>query len=471
MRASREPNDHPRHRVVVVIGNFVHEGLSAKVESLGLELVNRQLRSTPKNWRSVIEQLRTFRSEGRLAAAFVYMPSTLLLHIADETFDGVRRELVDELRSANALVFAYEENLQGRVEPLPWDLDGPPSPYIQSLYAANPDLPRMRRRTRRAWLTKNKHLIAGALAFLADLTDSRVVILPFRKRNEVTVQMFQAVEDAEAGIFLRLYVPHGRYQSEQFEEFLGLFNRFLREAEARNFQIDVERSRQGTTYVFVGRGETADLDELRAATTRFDAFLRQAQLQPKLAEKTLTEAGVPTASAPFIVAKYGREVKRLVLETRHEFERRHLALVQQFEAEALDAELEAKVLPIPAEATLSGMISIIGNTAPVSVSVGLAGRGGDIVQSVATEGVVYGPEDEAILRRIGEMEDELDGLKLRSDLDRLKDASTSPEDRKTAVQRLKGFLYRSAKYAGRKADEIATKVLIAYLELQLPKPQ
>ena len=55
-------------------------------------------------------------------------------------------------------------------------------------------------------------------------------------------------------------------------------------------------------------------------------------------------------------------------------------------------------------------------------------------------------------------------LKLRSDLDRLKDPATAPSEKRTAMQRLKSFLYASGKYAAKKVDEVGTQLLVSYLE-------
>jgi hypothetical protein len=35
--------------VVVVLGDFAHEGLTAKIESLGFTVINKRFRSTPRN--------------------------------------------------------------------------------------------------------------------------------------------------------------------------------------------------------------------------------------------------------------------------------------------------------------------------------------------------------------------------------------------------------------------------------------
>jgi hypothetical protein len=98
-------------------------------------------------------------------------------------------------------------------------------------------------------------------------------------------------------VFLRLYVPHGRYQSEQLEDFLTLFTRYLRDVEGKEFSIDVQRTGRGSTYVFRGRGEAGSMEELRDATRRFDNFLVLAETDGRAAEELIVQAGAAAGEA------------------------------------------------------------------------------------------------------------------------------------------------------------------------------
>ena len=321
-------------------------------------------------------------------------------------------------------------------------------------------------RTREAWLEEHADNIERAKALLDNLTERGLEIAPFRKRSDVTLRMFEALEEAQAGIFLRLYVPHGRYQSEQFEDFLTLFSRYLREVEGKEFSVDVQRTARGTTYVFKGRGDASSVDDLRDATRRFDVFLALSQTDPVAAEQELVRAGAPIREAAFIVAKYARSLRRLNMEVRHEFERRRLILGQSLDAELLDAK-DAVLLPVPAENQPSSLFAVIGNTAPVTINLphAIVAHGGSVeVAQTVSGGVTYSAEDREMLGLIESLEDKVEALRLRSELDRLKDVATRPEERRTAVQKLKSFLYAGTKYVGRKVDDVGTKMLVAYLE-------
>lgn len=454
--------------VVVVLGDFAHEGLSAKIESLGFSVLNRRFRSSPRNWESITRLLRQLNDDGRLVLVFGYIPTPTLLLVASEQFDTVRPALFTELERTTTVFFVFEDNLQGTVNPFPWevddDYDGTP------LEADEVPWRTVENHDRDEWLEDHEESIARAMATLQDWSRRKISVLPFRKRSDVTIRMFEALEDAQSGVFLRLYVPNGRYQSEQFEDFLTLFTRYLREVEGKDFTVDVQRTARGTTYVFRGRGDARTVEDLRLATSRFDDFLVLTQTDPQAAERILVSAGASQADVGFIVAKYARSFRRLHLEIRHEFERRRLLLVQQMEAEVLDVS-DGTLLPLPAEQHPSTLFAVIGNTAPVTINLASAAAGSQAtLQKVVSGGINYTEEDRAILARIADLEDEVQALQLRSDLERLKDPVTSPDERRTAVQKLKGFLYSSARSLGKKADEIGTKVLVSYLQSLIPKP-
>ena len=129
----------------------------------------------------------------------------LTLEAKAEQFDDVRQSLLAELERTRAIVFVYEDNIQGTVEPLPWEVDDSDEETLERL-----DLPwrtlgdRGEFRPREAWLRDHAHDIEHAKAFLEDLSRRALELAPFRKRSDVTLRMFEALEEAQAGIFLRL---------------------------------------------------------------------------------------------------------------------------------------------------------------------------------------------------------------------------------------------------------------------------
>lgn len=452
--------------IVLVLGDFAHEGLSAKIESLGFKVINKRLRSSPNNWKKIIEIIDKYIDEKRLTLVFVYLPTPTLLLVAEEEYDEVRIPLMSQLERANTLFFVYEDNLSGSVEPIPWELPDATEEELE-----DNDIPwkttenSTQEANHEEWFRQNKKLIARTLSMLEDWSQRNIEVLPFRKRSDVTIRMFQALEDAQSGVFLRLYVPHGRYQSEQLEDFLTLFNRYLRDVEGKEFSVDIQRTKQGTTYVFKGRGDVENLKDLHEATERFDRFLVLAQNDPNAAERFLLQAGTSSIEAGFIIAKYSRSFRRLLLETRHEFERKRLMLVQQMEAELLDFG-DTNILPTPTDDQMSALFSVVGNNAPVTINVApgsISVNSQVAIENIVSGGIKYTNEDRAIMALLSKVQNQVDVIQLRSDLDRLKDSSTSPEEKRTAVQKLKGFLYSAGSVVGKSVENICTEALVAYL--------
>lgn len=482
-----EPNAQPSSlkKTAVVLGTFSHEGLDAKLRGLNMTLVRKGLRSSERNWLRIIEIVSELRECGQLAAVLVYAPTPTLLHIASSQYDNVRPHLLDELKRAGSHVFLHEDNFSSKIEPAPWDIadlseeelierDLPWSDAIeidsdtpqlllqsaQELQARRP--PRLP--TRDEWLAEHADEIRRAEACLAEMRTREIAMVPFRTRSDVTIRAFELLEDAEAGIFLRLYVPHGRYQSEQFEDFLTMFSRYLREVEALEFSVSSDRTLRGTNYVFKGRGEVTDFSGLNGAISRFDEFLSLANTNPKSAELALQSRGAGPQAA-HIVAKYVRQNRRLAMEIRHEHDRKKLQLQQEMEAELLD-EQDATLLPVPSSSAPSGILSVVGNLAPVTINVTGSVLGNSVERTILGD-VTYTPEDKALMSLMSSISDKMEVLRLQSDISRLKDRATSPEEKQTAVQRLKGFLYKLGKAAVEKSTDFGMDLLLKYLEKQI----
>jgi hypothetical protein len=65
MPANANPPDSPNESqsIVVILGDFGHEGLTAKIESLGFETINKRLRSGPRNWERIADLLTALRNQ------------------------------------------------------------------------------------------------------------------------------------------------------------------------------------------------------------------------------------------------------------------------------------------------------------------------------------------------------------------------------------------------------------------------
>lgn len=416
------------------------------------------------------------------------MPTPTLLAISAERYEAPLAEIVHEMSRTTHLVFVYEDNLQGLIEPPPWYYEGLDEEerrerlresLEQHGLRAHPDLDEMiahavqqsRLPTRQGWLEENADLVERTRRVLTDVLGARLELVPFRQRNEVTVRLFEALDDIAGGVFLRLYVPRGRYQEEQLKQFLELFARYFREAEGREFSIDTHETRRGVTYVFKERGTPGELTDLHAGLRRFDDFMLAAQVNPTAAEAVRQQHGAERAQAQSVIAKYMPTYRRVLLDAKHELEQRKLALSQQMEADLLEVD-QAPAIASIADGRPSALFSIVGNSAPVTIqmpttALQLGPHARAYVDGLVNGTAVYSAEDQQIQQLIGDHAGEDATVRLRSDLDRASDDAVPRHERTTAVQRLKSFLYKVGSSAGTQLTDAGVKALVAYLERKL----
>jgi hypothetical protein len=473
--------------VVLILGDFVHEGVTAKITTLGYVLSAKSLRSGPKHWQRIASAMKDLNDDRQLAAVFAYVPTPTLLAISDPKYAEALAALVAQMERTSTIVFLYEDNLQGVIEPPPWYYEGEEEDqrrqsvrdYIKELGLDHVEdveelvASRMNRGlpTRQQWLTENSDLVGRAQKLVRDDLGAHVELAPFRQRSEVTIRIFEALDDIAGGTFLRVYVPRGRYQEEQLKQVLELLGRYFREIEGREFSIDTHDTRRGTTYVFRDRSGAGTVQSLQVGLQRFDQFMADAQINPASAEDFLRRQGASKADAETVVAKYARVYRRLILDARHELEQRKLTLSHQMEAEVLDAREVASLVGID-EKHPSSLFSIVGNTGSVTInlpstSIELGPGAKAFIDRLDAGVIVHTPQDKELLRLIQSLNDNIEAMRLRSDLERLSDDAISRDDKSTSVQRLKAFLYRSAKSAGEKVTDAAVQSLIVYLEGKL----
>jgi hypothetical protein len=241
---------------------------------------------------------------------------------------------------------------------------------------------------------------------------------------------------------------------------------------------------QGQVYEFyledseAGPEQGLDFDD-------FSRFLELCGDDPGAAAKLLASTGVPTTDVARLVGRYATEVQRLRRDLRQERESKLLAIRHRLENE-LAEQSEAQTTPTSAELAMliDQMVPSGEGVGPaLSLSTGtytapshLAGIGGAPAVAVmynpqfisTVHGVVnqevqgsahFGADARLILQLI-ETHGSRHHAALVSDLNELEDPDAHKEAKFAAAGRLKTFLAALA----RKTDQVATPVLIKYLE-------
>ncbi len=439
---------------VVLVGSLTQEGVTTKIKSLGFEYVNKLLASNPSNWITISNEISSLRTQKKLVAVFVHLPEWCMFRVVDDPlYEQAWRRLLDELEKSRSLVFVYEDILAGTFNYALKSI----ADYRQS-YALH-QLPAFEIEAKRL-----EGSVERAKGFVINLKTSGAEIAPYKTRRDLTIRIQQFLDDAEGGVFLRLYVPNGRYQAEQLDGFLSLFESYLQSIEKLPFGIDVRRTKHGLTYVFKSKEQVATLDDLSDAVTRFESFMALCQNDPSQANDVLARMEMNSSTATALVAKYAKKYQRLQLDIKHEHEQKPLVLKQQLESESFELFVGSGVNAL-VDVSPSNLLTSpfnIGNTAAVATRSTMQSihDTNAVVQKIINGDITYTSEDRIIIDLLKRHAEGLEAVSLKSELEQLKDESTPEDVRLTAKQKVAGFLNRIAPTVG----ESIVKGSLEYLQ-------
>jgi hypothetical protein len=470
-------------KTIVILGDFIHEGIETSIKGLGFQHIKRKLfRVMPQTWLKRIAEIKKLRSSDELAAVIVYLPTPVFLYGCKSGFAEAWKALLSELGDCPAILFAYEDNLQGefryfdtnsgqfltadaleeKIEELCKDED-----YDE--YEDEYGYGRVKRLRLTAEQIRDSEQSPKEIRnFLRVLYGTEIQVCPFKTRADVTLRIDEFLEELEGGIFLRLYVPTNRWQAEQLASFLRTFERYLRQIERKSFVVDTRQTDNGIIYLFRAEKAIADMQELEEAVNRFDQFMRLCRDNPDEATSLFKSVGIDDMDAGYLISRYTKDYQRLLLDTRHEFEYKSLLLRQRFETGLIENDNTTSLQNIES-GSASVALCLTGNTGPISINVSNIVSKGDVstqneVSRIINGDITYNEQDQRLLQLFGSYASRLESVQLRSDLDQLKDTSSPDKSKKTSRQRIVSFLYRVGTKLGEHATDLGIKALAAYLE-------
>ncbi|MDD4296872.1 MAG: hypothetical protein PHC69_07925 [Ruminiclostridium sp.] len=458
-------------KFVASIGGFTHEGLSANAKALGYELIHFKLDGVkPKTWEKRTNEIKALIESKELAATIIYLHSTLLLQASKSEYRPAFDELLKIVTISKTIVFIFQDNLDGIFTIRHWDTRLPLSlGELEDISNGEfySDLKEMRIQNAIYRLKDYENRKHEVEALISHIYDSGVEVAPFYVRSDVTIRLQEFLGDVEQGVFLRLFVPNDRLQADQLNSLLSVLERYLKQVEGQSFSIDSRKSDKGIVYIFRTEEISITMQSFNDALQRFDTFMTMCGDHPEQALEILKRQGLSDYDSAYYVDRYSRDYKRLVLDTKHEFERKSLLLKQRLESDIVD-QGSSPIISIPMP-SVSGIVSTVATGSNLTINIGSMAvmNNKNInceVEKIINGSIIYNENDKLLLALFSQYADGLESLQCRSDLDQLKDQTVAEPSRQNAKQRLIGFLRKAAKKAGDVAEKIAVSALSKYLE-------
>ena len=305
------------------------------------------------------------------------------------------------------------------------------------------------------------------------LAKNELTISTYKRNAEASVLAASFVEDTQSNLLFRIYVPAGRLYEEELTTLLGMFHDWSGSVKHRTVRQGGYKTPSGRVIEFYGeQGMTTE-----SVGTELEEFARFLGLldQPGAAEAMLQGLGMDRMKAINLVARYGKEARRVLLDTKHERDRRMLAIQQQIESELVDDldsvasnEIESLVqLLVPASPFASSSMTMQLATAPGTLpSVMIQQQIFQHVEGVVVQNlngaVTLGVPAEQLIKLVRELGADA-GTALENDARELADPGAPTSARIGARQRLKAFLVRN----GQRIESATFQMAWKWIEAQV----
>jgi len=310
-----------------------------------------------------------------------------------------------------------------------------------------------------------------------DIGTSSVEPLALRKaigktfRSRPVADRYSAVRTR---LIFRVYVPAGRLYASEAERLFSMFREWVSDVRGHGIRQDGYQTRAGKVYEFYTNENVTDSD-MPNELANFSEFLSLCVRDPPRATDQLLEVGLSRDASSRLVARYGREIRRMSLDLRYEREQRVLAIRHSLESELIDevrgseslanqiAAIVSSLIPEPSPVDAPGMLqpALSSSRIPLTLNVNqqfITAVESRVAQNI--QGIVnLGPSAKELLdliRAYGGKEATI----LESAVYELEDPDARRADRVGAKRRLKKFLrWLSATVQG-----VATDMLEKYVE-------
>lgn len=441
----------PDQPLVLLIGSVDTEGVVSALKANGRQYKIKRLESYPENWDTISALFDTCK----VRCVLVKLSRESWAHLQNPAYSAARDRLFSRVGQVPHAVFVFEDNF---ATVSPDDVDWTP----ESSWYENGEGPKRK--------AVNKLL-----------GDWDLHLIPFRRSAEVTVLATAFIEEVEAGLIFRVYVPAGRLWAEQTDKLLQLFRDYLSRTGHAAVRLDQKRTEHGVIYEFFQAPDSPSAAEpkfLASAFADFSHLLDLTLTDPAAAEELLRAHDVDPTTIVALLTRYSKEARRLQIDIRQEREQRMLAIRHRLESELADALppgasmstlLQLADQSVPSLAVMSDLVSK--SPQPLRIT---AGAGGSVtinmqpqfveaINSIVAQeiqgDVHLSAEDQQLLALLEEHGGER-RAELSSAVRELADDSAPTPQRFSAKQRLKSFVFQ----LGNKVPEFAANVLVAYLD-------
>lgn len=310
-------------RLYLAVGSILSESVTTRITTSGGEYVAKLLSSGPENWQRITQLVE----RPDLAGAIVKLTGNDFRRIHSDRYREVADSLFMSLAKVPHLILIHEAVAIAPGLELPTTDTG-----IEPEDDSDWEDGTWSDRAAAEYFGKVPDEIRG---YVQELLGRHGLTTSTYKRNaEASILATAFVDDTQSNLLFRIYVPSGKLFEDELARLLVLFHDWLGTVKHRTVRQGGYRTPSGRVIEFFGEpGSTAA--GMNSEFEEFATFLSVLE-EPEVAEKMLSGMGLEPDRAQEIVRKYAKEARRVLLDTKHERDRRTMAIQQQLESELVD---------------------------------------------------------------------------------------------------------------------------------------
>lgn len=417
------------------IGDADRESVVSKLKTEGIEYRRKMLESGKENWAKIIEML----SRSDLSGVLLKLPAHSWKRLLDPDFLPLTEQIFAKVAARPHVAFIH---------------DGVFSP---DLHKESSD----------EWYYEfsepfQKLSSEEIVAAKSVLAKHNIEVAYYQTNAEMSVIAMEFLDRNAHGLVFRIYVPNEQLFAREIGRIVDLFREYLRKVSNINLKEERYSTDSGYILEFFADDDAGSID-LPTEFEKFGRFMDDCVTDAEAAQGMLQLKSIAPATAMQIVDRFAVETKRIVIDVRHERERRLLSVRQKLETELVDeikddAEFQevmayaAKIIPELPLVGSAGNLALPGsNTTTINVrteslnfdqrvidrvtNIAVQEMSGNIVLSSEAEHLIEliekhgGDKTQDLINAVYEIEDSgqkssarlLSGGKIRSFLERSRD--------------------------------------------------
>ena len=290
-------------------------------------------------------------------------------------------------------------------------------------------------------------------SIIKEIIESELEVTSFKHNIDIKNAVRTYLTNSQSKMVYKRYVYKDEFLANEFDEFLSLFQDYIYRLKKIQIYCEKSESKIGSLYVVYSKDATLTNENFNDYVTEFSEFMNIYNLGNDIEKELLSNYNITQEEAKNIVKKYNRDISRLKIDIKHEFENKRLLIKHQMENSVLLSEYDKSLLKYNNEKYRQDYDLLETSSSGIIKNIFIEEHNGPIFMG----DMKYNEYDNELLDLIRNNSKESEYL--IEDLKTLKDSGIDNNVKQKSLQKLKSFMSKVAPSIGKFAFNVLTKYL------------